>query len=353
MLDPETGHYIHGRPEKAGEFLGIHAPKIIFPMHYRPNQITGGMEDWLKIYNRASTASNMAVLYNEDLGEEFDFRVNLLTESDLKAASVLKFPNDLDAAIARRDMYQQVYLGIDWGGGGIDGVSLTAAAVIGMRLDGRFDVLYMKKFDPTVGSFNEAGMIAHIFDKLRPTRVPYDLSGGAGTQRELFLVGMGVTEDRMSACAYTKASAARDVAVPRRDGEGGRNYLSVDKARAIQHLCSAVRYGLVRFPRWESWKGYSKDFLALVEDKHSNVSGSDIYLIDAKAGESDDMVHAIVFAAVMGWHENGYPDWKSITDKVIAAKMMKPTLTEAQEKELRPDTANLEAWIPQEKGPNE
>lgn len=348
LLDPETGHYEHGKPDKAGEFLGIHAPKIIFPMHYRPNADTGGMEDWLKIYNRVANATNPSVLFNEDLGEDYDLRVNLLTESDLKAASVLNFSNDLDAAVARRNMYQEVYLGIDWGGGGVDGVSLTAVAVIGMRLDGRFDVLFMKKCDPTVGSFNEAALLTHIFDKLRPTRVPYDLSAGAGLQRELFLVHMGVPQEKLMPCNYASASAARDLVVPRTDGDGGRTYMSVDKARAIQHVCNAVRYGLVRFPQWETWKEYAKDFLALVEDKHSNVRGSDVYLIDTKAGQSDDIVHAIVFAATMGWHENGYPDWDTVVDSILAAKLRRPLLTEEQEKELRPNPANLADWTAQD-----
>lgn len=352
LLDPETGHYVHGKPEKAGEFLGVHAPKIIFPMHYRPNALTGGMEDWKKIWIRKETATNPAVLHNEDLGEDYDLRVNLLTESDLKAASTLSWPNDLDAALAKRDMYRAIYMGIDWGGGGRDGVSLTAIAVTGVRLDGKFDVLYMKKFDPTVGSLNEAGLIKHVFDKMRPILIPYDLSAGAGMQRELFLVSMGVPQFVMAPCSYVAASTARDIIVPSINGEGGRAFLSIDKSRAIQAVCNAVRYGLVRFPKWDTWKEYGKDFLALVEDKHKNVRGSDVYLIDTKAGESDDIVHAIVFAALAGWHSFGHPDW----DKIVMAlkptkvKVTQPTITDKQEKVLQPKQANLEDWMPQEKG---
>ncbi len=313
LLDPRTGLWVPGYPERDTEFWGLHQPQVIFPMHYAPNPITGDRESWAEIYKAANGGMETYKFWNEKLGESFDVRSVLLSRADIKNACVLVHENDLNQAIKRKKGYVQTVMGVDWGGGGISGISLTGISVLGFRHDGLVDVLFMDKLGETLDPLQEATLIMNLYRRFQCVILAHD-AGGSGGVRETFLIQMGFNPNRLFPASYINTGPGKLVRYHPPEQTGSRHFYTVDKPRSLVLLCQLIKNGGVRFPKYDSWKRYSDDFLALVEDKRHVSRGADVYIIDRKRGMSDDLVHSVNFAALAYWHSHGkYPDIPTIT----------------------------------------
>ncbi len=79
--------------------------------------------------------------YNEILGEACDSGFKPISETVLRRAACLGHSNTVAAALDAAVRYPVKAMGIDWGGGGISGLSRTKAAIVGITTDGKTDVL--------------------------------------------------------------------------------------------------------------------------------------------------------------------------------------------------------------------
>lgn len=335
LLDPSLGFYEHKYPERRFRFAGYHQSQIIMPMHYEPGIQSGTKDRWNELVI-AKNKMDKAQFYNEKLGESCDVRVNLLTRTDLQNASVLPYGNNLKEALKHIDDYPERTMGVDWGGGGIKGISYTLVTIMGHAPDGTCDVMYMERFTNIADPVDEAQRILNYFRWFRCSILSHDFCG-AGALRETLLLQAGLPATQVFPAAYVRATAAAMVTFKAATDDHPRWYYSVDKARSLVLLCQLIKTGLFRFPKFDTWEELSDDLLALVEDKHTMPSGPDIYLITSKANRSDDLAHAINYAAVCYWHAQGrYPQ--------LAARLG-IRLTAAQEAELAPSPADLRRAI--------
>lgn len=332
LLDPISGHYEHRCPERRLSFAGYHVPQPIMPMHYDVNPQTGQKEKWHALV-QAKNHMDKAKFFNEKLGESCDVRVNLLTRTDLQFASKLQHNNTLREAMALIDDYSERTLGVDWGGGGEKGISYTCVAVLGHKPDGNIDVLYGERFTNMTDPADEARTLLKYFYMFRCSLFAHDFCG-AGSIRETLLLQAGIPATQIFPAAYVRATASPLVVFKSATETSARWWYSVDKARSLVLLCQLIKNKFYRFPKFDSWELLSEDFLALVEDKHSMPSGSDIYLITRKANRSDDFAHAVNYASVCYWHAHQrYPE---------LAERLGIQLTAAQEAELSPPSTVLD-----------
>lgn len=307
LIDSEQGMWVHARPQLASEFLGIHAPQLIFPMHYAPDAKTGARDKWRELF-LAKTQLNKATFLNEKCGESCDVRVNLLTRTDIRKACVLPWNNDLTEAIQKARGYRMINMGVDWGGGGEDEVSYTTVAVTGFMPDGTVDLIYGERLLNAMGHLDEISTIMSYYRSFRAMLLGHDY-GGSGDVRETMILQSGFNLRCLFPALYVRTSTGNIVTYNAPTGRISRWYYSVDKARSLSLLCQLIKAGGVRFPRYDSWKGLSEDLMALVEDKHHAAGGADVYLITRKAGRSDDFVHALNYACLSYWHsQQRYPD---------------------------------------------
>ena len=147
-LNPRAGRWIHSYPERRWSFAGYHVPQIILPLHY------ANPEKWDLLVGKLEGRGNTTIttFLNEVCGESHDEGSRLLTETDLKGAAVLPWPNDWRQASENIGGYVRRVLAVDWGGGGgsIGAVgeggrtrtSFTCLAVLGLCPDGKIDVLW-------------------------------------------------------------------------------------------------------------------------------------------------------------------------------------------------------------------
>lgn len=309
LLDPKAyGQWVHAYPERYYDIRGFHTPQMIFPMHYAPDPITGLDTAWKIIY-RAKMEQDRVTFLNEKCGEPADFRVSLLTRRDLEAASLLKHPNELAASLRAARNYKYKSIGIDWGGGGEKGVSLTKIAILGGQYAGRLDVLYMEAFTGLADKMDECERILELYKAFGCASLAHDYRG-SGDLREMLLIQRGFPQRKIFNVQYV-TTAARDMVLYHPPSDTlSRYYWSVDRTRSLVLTCAAIRAGYLRFPRWDTWENtHAKDFLALVENQRETETRGSILTIGRRSDLSDDMAHAVNIAALAYWHSNrAYPD---------------------------------------------
>ena len=327
-IDPETGHWEHRYPKLQFDFEGRHVSQVIMPMHYAINPQTGQKDKWRQLVI-AKDKMDKSKLYNEKLGESCDVRVSLLTRADLINASqkLNNRLNNLKEALTYCEDYLDCTMGVDWGGGGEQGVSYTAAAVMGHNADGTMDLLYGERITDLADPGEEARRLLNYFRAFRCSLFGHDFCG-AGAIRETLMLQAGMPILQIFPAAYVRATAADMVTYKPPTEYNSRFHYSVDKARSLVLICQLIKHGFIHFPNYESWKDLSEDMLALAEDRHTMAAGSDIYLVTRKANRSDDFMNAVNYAALAFWHaQQRYPQ---------LAEKLGIRLTAEQEAELAP-----------------
>jgi len=300
-INPRFGRWVHRFPERLRDVAGYYAPQVIFPIHYAlPNK-------WKELlgFMAGKGGYSTAKFYNECLGEAYDLAVKLFSIEDLKKAAVLG-PNTLANASMRSKHYQVVVLGVDWGGGGDDGVSRTKGAVIGLANDGVAEVIHGFGFPPSTDRIEEANQILRIAKACNVSFIAHDIGGGIGTASEAAFIHSGWPPDRIARLLYSGVDGVPARPVYHKPPSGsGLGYYSIHKSKSLQVLSQAVRYGKVRFFEYDyksrDEPGHLHDFLSLVEDKVDTPSGSAFRIRRSSKTVCDDFSAAVNFGASWLW----------------------------------------------------
>lgn len=330
-ISPREGRWQHRWPERMQSFLGYHVPQIIMPIHYaRPDK-------WRALVGKMQGAGNTttSTFANEVLGEAHDNATKLLSPRDLQRAACLTHDNTETAALKAMGGYTLRVLSADWGGGGEDGVSLTALAVLGMSPNGKVDVIFGKKLFTPHDHFAEAHETLRIYKAFKCRAFAHDYSG-AGDVRQSVMVHEGLPLEKIIPIQYVlptfNSIVSRQKGTERRPLE----YYQVNKTRSLQLTCNAIKFGWVRFFNYdyksEEEPGLLHEFLALVENKMATPGRSDIYQICKSATAPDDFAQAVNMGCVALWEMSGkYP---VLTDMVTAAATRRALAARAAQEHL-------------------
>ena len=319
-LDPRRhGRWIHALQARRWSHCGYHIPQIIMPMHYADpvawDLLVG------KQHGRGMVPLN--VFFNEVCGESYDTGSKLVTITDLKAACVLNWNNRVDEAEQHaNDGYIQRVLSVDWGGGGgrlrsssaskkADSqrlrTSYTVLTVLGLRPDGRVDVLWGMRSLRTHDHVHEAKLVLAAMKKFRCSHLIHDYNG-AGAVRETLVRQGGLPMKNIIAAAYHGGARGAYVRFNEATEHHPRNWWSIDKSRSLLHTCEAIKAGHIRFFKYdfedEDNSGLVNDFLALIEEKLSSRLASDVHIITKNVNMSDDFAQAVNIGATMLWYMN-------------------------------------------------
>lgn len=281
-LSPRLGRWVHRYPERAADHAGYHMPQFIFPAHYaRPIK-------WLTLLNKRDgkvIGYNTARYINEALGEPYDRSVRLLAPAELEKACVLG-PNTLEAAVARTQRYEHIVMGVDWGGGGQEGVSLTRAAVVGFAADGGADVIYGLSLPPGMDAIAEADLLLELAAKLNVGWIAHDFNGG-GVTREAILTHRGFPAEAIAPVVYFDAPGAKLFRYVSATGARVRGFFHFAKSRGLTYIADLVRHGKVRFFnydfRGEEDPGLVHDWNNYVANTLTSPTGKSVYRVVAAA----------------------------------------------------------------------
>jgi hypothetical protein len=281
-INPRTGRWVHRCPERAHVNAGYNLPQVIFPFHYAHPQ---KWADVLAKRDSRAAGYNQARFYNEVLGEPYEFATRLLSTTEIKKAC-RDFVNTLEAAVRRAQghAYELIVLGVDWGGGGVDGGSQTRVAAAGFAADGGVDVFYGATMPFGLDAVDEANEVFKIAAALRVGYIAHDFNG-AGSAREAVLTHMDWPIENIAPMVYAEIPGAKTVRYVPATGARYRGFYHLGKARSLQFVAAAVRRGLVRFyeydHRGDDDPGLLHDFNNYVEHRITSPTGRSVYQVRA------------------------------------------------------------------------
>jgi len=292
-LNPRWGRWWHERPDAVMTFPGYHVPQQIMPMH------CCDVDKWRQLCAKREGKFNtpINVYYNEICGESYNQGARLISETELKEAAQGLHKNDFD--IARRSLINNRYitraLAVDWGGGGIKGDSLTACAVLGLRSDGKIDVIYGHRSLTPHDRDGEAQLVLKLLGAFRCEYLIHDYCG-AGSYREEAVIKAGWPMERTLPVWYMRAATQHLMKYVPETESHWRSHYKLDKPRSLSLTCQLIKHGQIRFFDYDKTAetgGLINDFLALVEDKVDTRMGREIYTIIKAANKSDDFAQAV------------------------------------------------------------
>lgn len=316
-VNARVGRWYHTAKDNMSKFQGYHIPQPIMPMHYEDK------EKWGELLDKRDGKNNynQSRFYNEVLGESCDFGNKLITITDIKKASTLGV-NDLATAIDAFRRCSVRALGVDWGGGGIEGVSSTVASLVGLKSDGRIGCFYCTRFHAGFTHDDEANALLRLFKEGCCHYFAHDY-GGSGSVRETLMIQAGLPIDRIMNFVYVRATARNMVHWHPPHPNEMRGYFALDKARSLVLQATCLKGSVILLPEYESSKNVTHDLLALLEDKHEMPGGADIYLVRKQPKLQDDFAHSLNYGAVAIWDRTGrYPDLSSIQGIKLSAQQL-------------------------------
>lgn len=307
------GRWIHAYPERRWKFAGYHLPQHIFPLHY------GNPEKWQILLNKRDGKGNTPthVYHNEVCGESSDSGARMITETDLKNACILPWPNKIEQARDHKQSYKYRLLSADWGGGGKKRTSYTKYAVMGIRNDGRIDVIYGLQSMSPHDHIHEAKLAMNLLKIFGLPVMSHDY-GGAGAIRETLIMQAGFDKRKIIPIAYEGAAKGDIMKYAPPTETRPRGYWQVDRSRSLQLVIECIKNGHIRFFQYDyvdnDEQGLVRDFLALVEE-NNDTRLTNRYSIIRDPSRSDDFAHAVNIGACTLWQMAGaWPDIAEIHD---------------------------------------
>lgn len=312
-INPRSGRWIHRFRERRWTQAGYHVPQIIMPMHY------ANQEKWDALIGKQQGRSNTTptTFLNEVCGESCDVGAKLVTVTELKAACVLPWACRASEATKHIKQYVKRVVSIDWGGGGgvlrssgaksseqkRERTSFTTMAVMGITADGKVDVIWGHRSTRTHDWEYEARLSLEALTRFKCSHIIHDYSG-AGEGRLVMLYQGGIMPANIINMRY-QGFGHSIMNFHEATEDHPHDWYSVDKSRSIVTTCMAIKYGLIRFFKYDylsaDQPGLLEDFLALIEEKINRQSGSDVYTIVRNPNKPDDFAHSVNMGACALW----------------------------------------------------
>jgi hypothetical protein len=344
-ISPRFGRWVHRYEERRWHHAGYHVPQIIMPLHYRDP------DKWAVLLAKQQGRGNTSIgtFYNEVLGESYDKAAKLVTMTELKAAAGLGPNTDAQADTASVKYHMRV-LAVDWGGGGAKGVSFTTLALLGIKRDGKIDVIWGKRLLTPHDHLGEAGQIRYYYDRFRCHYMAHDYTG-AGSLRETFVIQAGVPQRKIMPCMYVRSASAAPCYHVAPTPMHPRDHYRVDKSRSLLLTCACIKTGLIKFFDYDHENaeepGLIHDFLALIEEKTVTSGAGEIYRISRQEGFSDDFAQAVNIGCIASWYvTKRWPNLAKLAEAAALAHHVArhAPITPAQQAAAGPEVLSDEDW---------
>lgn len=283
-LNVREGQWIAAYPDRMKSFRGYHIPQVVCPF------IVENKNNWDKLLHKLMTGV-LATFIQENLGISYSVGQRLLTMEHIRRQCVLPSTKTLQDEIKNNPArYSYVVAGIDWGGAEL--TSFTVITVIGIRPNGRIDVLWARRyrgFDPDEQMLD----IAKICRFYGVTACFADAGMGLD-KNQILSKRFGIPIVQMQ---YT-----RQLKLFGKNQSRGRTNVvqcwTIDKVMALDVLFLAIRNRRIFFPKEEGFiTTYTPDLLSPYEST-TEVGGMTHRLYLRSEAQPDDFCHALCFASM-------------------------------------------------------
>ena len=283
LLNVRNGMWVHFNEEQKGSFNGFHVPQVVIPL------MTENPVSWQLIWHDIQNLPP-AIVMQEIFGISESAGARIISERDIKRQSTLPSMNVLRGNL---DRYVMRICGVDWGGA--EQLSFTVCTVIGVRADGRIDVLFAQRFvgiDPDVMYLQ----IAKAYNAYDCAVMACDY--GLGFQNNLIMM------NRYDAHVVQMQFVRSNQTISFKTTGRGDARWSVDKLSALRTVFMAIKYGRIYFPPYDEFEVYSKDLLSPYEHV-ADSSGLSTVVYMRDPARPDDFAMALTFACMAAIKING------------------------------------------------
>lgn len=275
-LNTRLGTWVPAFPDRMDSFPGYHIPQIIVPA------IVEDPNNWAKVIRKVLSLP-LALIMQEVLGISYSVGARLITEADIIRQSTLPSVAELQKRIGR---YAMTISGVDWGGA--EQSSFTVHTVLGVRPDGKLDVIWARRF---IG-FNPDEVLseiakAHRFYRCTMMAADY----GMGFAQNVMLESrFGIEIVQIMLCRQNRLLSYSPTV--------GHHRWTVDKTTALELLFLSIKCGKISFPPKEEFDIYTKDLLSPYEHvSDKGVLPTRTFVRDPS--RPDDFCMALCFAAML------------------------------------------------------
>lgn len=290
LLDVTTGRFEH-LDKKMFElgYYGFHIPQIIVPA------VVNNKLRWDEIY-RKKLYQDPRKFLQENLGIPTQEGEREITENDLRRICVLGDSYKRIHVRAKRREYYGVFSGCDWGGSDYDlsnktKLSYTCHVVIGLNRDGTFDMLHAKKYEGMTYRAIADDIMQH---HLELNGMSLGSDHGVGYAYNMLLRESMAPENHL----IFKYSAPNAEVI--KESPTMFNMYSLNRTESITSLYYAIKSMRIRCVNWELVEEHLMDMLNLVRIPQETSTGGTGFLYRKHGAKSDDFLHALNFAFVVG-----------------------------------------------------
>ena len=312
-LYTREGRWIHQIPERQHTHAGYHIPQCIMTFHCERDAAWTELQQLRFNQNIISVAK----FYNEACGESYDHGQKLISVTDLRNAAVLPPKTDKRTHLqwVREGRYVDWGIGIDWGGGGQDGISKTAFACAGLRPDGVVEVFTGFRSN-TPNDFNlEASRTIDMCNMFQAKFTAMGYDGPGDYLRKSKLIDHGYPDRNIRPAAYTVIKDLAKVVNAKGDMP---THIQINKSRAFMFIAQLIRAGRIRFFAYDFKStvepGLLNDFTSLVEERIDMKTIGEVHrIVHSKTAGPDDFANAVNYAVCTLFVRQGsFPDAGSI-----------------------------------------
>jgi hypothetical protein len=276
-LNVRNGRWVPFHPDRNDSFRGYHIPQVILPF------MVEHPVNWNLIWNDIQKLPP-ALVMQEVYGISESSGSRIIDESHIRRQSTLP---TMEILRNNLDRYVMTLSGVDWGGA--EENSFTVHTIIGVRNDGRVDVLYAQRYyayDPDRMFVNIAK--AHFLHRCAMMAADY----GLGFQNNLIMMHrFGIKVVQMN---FVRQNTPLQFHTTNR----GDDRWSVDKTSALRAMFMSIKYGRVYFPPYLEFEPYTSDLMSPYEHIIETSGLSHIvYLRDP--ARPDDFAMALTFVLML------------------------------------------------------
>lgn len=284
-LDVSHGKWVAAYEDRMKTFRGYHIPQVVCPF------IVNNKNNWDKLLHKLLNGV-LATFIQENLGISYSVGQRLITMQHLQRQCLLPSTKTLQEEIKSNPArYTYIVAGIDWGGAELS--SFTVLTIIGIRPNGRIDVLWAERyrgFDPD----EQMAAIAKACAFYGVTAVGADV--GMGLDKNIIL-------SKRFGLPIVQIQYTRQLKLFGKNQSRGRTNTvqcwTIDKVMALDVLFLAIRNRKIFFPKEETFKSqFLPDILSPYETT-TEVGGLTHRLYLRSEAQPDDFCHALCFASMV------------------------------------------------------
>jgi hypothetical protein len=233
-------------PDAQWAFMVAYRPDEEMFESYRVPQLMVPWKPWTELMHQYKTYPR-AQFYNEVLGIAFDGGARPLTSAQVREhcrADVSMFPEEVNK-YAALSFAQPIFMGVDWGGGGVSGTSYTAITM-GTYIGNKFRIFYMHRCSGTEAEPQaQLDLILDLIQRFNVTIVATD-HGGGFFQNDVLVRKIG--PQRLNKFQYM-ARCKKKV-----EWDGKLTRWKVHRTEVMSDVFNAIKRGVFEFPRWEEFQ---------------------------------------------------------------------------------------------------